>query len=35
LVEPIGEEIDGWIELRAIESGVRGYMAARFIAPQG
>lgn len=35
LVEPIGEEQNGWIQLRAIESGVTGYMAARFIAPAG
>lgn len=35
LVEPIGEPVDGWIELRAVESGVRGFMAARFVAPAG
>ena len=33
LAEPVGSEIDGWIEIRAVDSGLTGYMASRFLDP--
>lgn len=33
LAEPIGDEIDGWIEILDVAGGLRGYMAARFLEP--
>lgn len=33
LAEPIGPEIDGWIEIRDVASGLTGYMSARFLDP--
>ena len=33
LVEQVGVEINGWLKLRDVTSGVEGYMAARFLEP--
>ncbi len=33
LAEPVGAEIDGWIEIRDVASGLTGFMAARFLEP--
>ncbi len=33
LTEPLGEAQGGWIEIRAIEGGATGFMAARFLEP--
>lgn len=33
LVEAVGEEINGWIELRDVTSGATGFMAANFLEP--
>lgn len=33
IVEVLGEEVNGWVELRDVATGVTGFMAARFIEP--
>jgi SH3-like domain-containing protein len=33
LAEPIGTPIDGWQEIRDVESGLVGFMSARFLEP--
>ena len=33
LAEPIGEAVGGWREVRVVETGLTGYMAARFLDP--
>ncbi|WP_371156835.1 SH3 domain-containing protein [Jannaschia sp. 2305UL9-9] len=33
LAEPIGEESNGWQEIRDVETGTTGFMAARFLSP--
>lgn len=33
LAETIGDEVDGWVQIRDIASGQTGYMAARFLEP--
>ena len=33
LAEVIGEETDGWVQIRDVNSGLTGYMAARFLEP--
>lgn len=33
LAEMIGDEVDGWVQIRDIASGQTGYMAARFLEP--
>lgn len=33
LAEPMGEPSGGWIEVRVVETGVTGFMAARFLDP--
>ncbi|GIT90241.1 peptide-binding protein [Jannaschia pagri] len=33
LAEPIGEEVNGWLEIREVETGLTGFMAARFLDP--
>ena len=33
LAEPIGAPIDGWQEIRDVESGLTGFMSARFLEP--
>ena len=33
VVEPLGAPIDGWQELRAIDTGVTGFMSSNFLAP--
>lgn len=33
LTEALGEEVDGWIEVRDITTGLSGFMAARFLEP--
>ncbi|UWQ17365.1 SH3 domain-containing protein [Jannaschia sp. M317] len=33
LAEPLGEPINGWQEIREVETGRTGFMASRFLAP--
>ncbi|SDZ56027.1 SH3 domain-containing protein [Jannaschia faecimaris] len=33
LTQIIGQELDGWIQVRDVTSGLTGYMAARFLEP--
>jgi hypothetical protein len=33
LTEPLGAPVNGWQEIRDVESGLTGYMAARFLSP--
>ena len=33
LAEPVGEPEGGWIEIRVVETGTTGFMAARFLDP--
>lgn len=33
LAEPVGAEVDGWIEIRDVASGLTGFMSARFLEP--
>jgi hypothetical protein len=33
LAEPLGEPVDGWQEIRDVETGRTGFMAARFLEP--
>ncbi|KIT17987.1 SH3 domain-containing protein [Jannaschia aquimarina] len=33
VVEPVGEPVNGWQELRDVSTGVTGFMAARFLEP--
>lgn len=33
LADPMGEPQDGWIEIRVVETGTTGFMAARFLGP--
>lgn len=33
VTEMLGEEQDGWVQIRDVSSGLTGYMAARFLEP--
>lgn len=33
VTEALGPEIDGWVEIRDLDSGVSGFMATRFLNP--
>ncbi len=33
LAEAIGETVDGWREIRDVETGRTGFMSARFLQP--
>lgn len=33
LAEPLGEEVNGWIEIRDVVTGNTGFMASRFLEP--
>jgi|GEM_PF-603405 len=33
LAEPLGEPVNGWVEIRDVATGLTGYMSARFLEP--